>query len=700
MAQEYTPQKKQADKAELKNAIENYSLLTLRGNLVNLGIELGEDGKTPMSAGAPRLFLVKDGKAATLEESNAPVGSPAFLEAALKGQLFGYPAGEKRPVQLQGKADYFRFSVEPSEPLSTERIQNLDFMPPPEPARRPKPKWYHRLFNFIPSNQRKLDEYNRAEREHAKWEKEMEQFTKEVEQKAKNLPEQADAAIAIDERFGALRDEKSLAADQAVVEKLRRAHCQRLANGAKEDCGKSEYGIDVMTNVYSNRPKPRQEWLKHGEAGENESNGLYTEANFNKLTSATIDPAKVEIGGKGLTEREFATLAMFAATDADIGVAAQKQGVSDPSSVIQFYQQEGYTEKQAKQIIADSISIAYTMDVLHTDSRMNKYFDTAMNGGRALATKALKAYPGDKTQLAKILGQAVKTAGSFAGYSGDSGAPGMMKVAGDMLSLMERDPELKQLAKQSFEREEKEFCANTPFRERSFDDMVGSINKQIKFDELQQKAHQARYELLNARAEGKELSAEEKKGYVRDILTANLAEGMRLEQNKKIKKAAANKKGEPMNNEGLNQYLEEMGDKIEKQSDLATSAGGSTLPSSAPMLLQSAVDHRIAKKPAILDTVADPEKLAGIMRSADKIIEMNQLDRQSLDYLVDNVAKTGTDKNEYHPEAALKLAAKAEKLDIHSPARESKAPELAGPKRETRKMEDNKPQAAAPAVNG
>ena len=276
----------------------------------------------------------------------------------------------------------------------------------------------------------------------------------------------------------------------------------------------------------------------------------------------------------------------------------------------------------------------------------------------------------------------------------------MMKVAGDMLSLMERDPELKQLAKQSFEREEKEFCANTPFRERSFDDMVGSINKQIKFDELQQKAHQARYELLNARAEGKELSAEEKKGYVRDILTANLAEGMRLEQNKKIKKAAANKKGEPMNNEGLNQYLEEMADKIEKQSDLATSAGGSTLPSSAPMLLQSAVDHRIAKKPAILDTVADPEKLAGIMRSADKIIEMNQLDRQSLDYLVDNVAKTGTDENEYHPEAALKLAAKAEKLDIHSPARESKAPELAGPKRETRKMEDNKPQAAAPAVNG
>ena len=65
----YTPQKKEADQKELQMAKENYSSDNLANYLANIGIELGENGRTPQSGGVPRLFLVKDGKAVTLEES-------------------------------------------------------------------------------------------------------------------------------------------------------------------------------------------------------------------------------------------------------------------------------------------------------------------------------------------------------------------------------------------------------------------------------------------------------------------------------------------------------------------------------------------------------------------------------------------------------------------------------------------------------
>lgn len=728
---EYMTPKKEADTEKLKKAIDGYEFGNISDSFETIGIVLDKDGTTPKSANAPRIFALKDGKAVTLEEGKMQIGSRAFIEALLKGEIFAYPSGEKRPVQAQGRLSGETLRLDFSAPIG--KIQEMEFDPPAEPALVPAPKWYHKLFNFIPSNQRRIDDYNRAVKEHRKWEKEIEAFGKELKERQKGVAEQYEAAQpaaqAIDERFGALRDDKSMAADREMSETIARAYWKKHADILQGYVQKEDYGIDIMQNVYGSHPKVRKEWLKSGKRGEFEDNGLYTEKSFDLLTSAPIDPAKVEIGGKGLTEREFATLAMFAATDADIGVAVQTASVGDPSGAIEYFKQVvGYNEKQAKQIIADSISNTYTQDVLHVDNRMFKYFDTAMNGGRAKATEALKAYQkGEKGPLAEIMGLAVKTAGSRAGVTGDDGVHPLGKVAGEMLSLMERDPELKAMAKASFEREEKEFCKGTPFKPRSFKEMTDSIQKMQKFSEVREKGMKALADLTQARAEGRELTAEQKKGYLRDILTARLAEGTRESQLKAIKRAKTVKQklreqeeaeldpakakqlareADPwagtMDYRRLDAYCDKLGDELEKINNgtntLAVSTGGgSSLPSSGPLLLSTAMECRVVKKPAILDTVADPKKLAEITRTAEKIIEMDQLDEKSMDFLVKNVVGENADIP-YNMSKVMEAAVKVQGIDKKLGQGKNKTVELTGPKKENNKrIENEELQAVAPA---
>ncbi len=348
-----------------------------------------------------------------------------------------------------------------------------------------------------------------------------------------------------------------------------------------------------------------------------------------------------------------------------------------------------------------------------------------MNGGRAKAAKALKAYQkGDKGPLAEIMGLAVKTAGSQAGITGDEGVHPMGKLAGEMLSLMERDPELKAMAKASFEREEKEFCAGTPFQPRSFDEMTENIQKMQKFSEVREKEMKALAGLARARAEGKELTAGEKKGYLRDILTARLAEGMRQSQLKAIKKVktlkekereereaerdpakaeALKREADPkvgtMDYQKLNAYCDQLGEKLDEINNLAVSTGGgSSLPSSAPLLLSTGMECRVVKKPAILDTVADPKKLAEITRTADQIIEMDRLGDKSMDYLVENVMSAKSD-TPYNMSKVMEAAVKAQGIDKKLAQEKNKSVELNTPQK-NKQLGDKQPQpqAAVPTV--
>ncbi len=163
------PVKKETLEAALK---DTSSFISFQQALRGLGIKLEKPGqKTPESDGVPRIFLIKGDDALSLEEADAPVGSPAFVEALLSGQIFAFPNGEQRPVQMQGTLAGGKLVTERSAPIEYEDPRDRDL--PEEPAEPPRPKWYHRLFGFLPANRARIAEHTRWQTEHAKWEEEI-----------------------------------------------------------------------------------------------------------------------------------------------------------------------------------------------------------------------------------------------------------------------------------------------------------------------------------------------------------------------------------------------------------------------------------------------------------------------------------------------------------------------------------------------
>ena len=643
--------------ATLQLAQETYTNKKLSITLEKIGILLDEGGTTPMSADAPRIFAVKDGKAVTLEEGGMKIDSPAFIEALMKGQIFAYPNGGTAPVQLRGNAVKTtdmpepEFRVQITDPLSApDPRDNLR----PEPAAKPAPKWYHRVFSFIPSNRRRIDEYTQYREDHAAWEKEKQQLQEEYEASANK--DEIDVNNAAKEKFGAKRDEASLEADKVMQEQVDRVKAGREADGVESmEINAVENGIEVMVSLYGTKPEFHKEWAKKFEMDEK---GYYMKEHFDTLTSSSLNPAKVMIGDEGLTERQFATIAMFAATNEETSLEQQKISVGDPSGSIETLQKAGYGKEQAERLVADANNTGFTVDILHRDKRMWKNFH-AVNSGRDLATKALAVYPVNKEPLAEIMGHAVEQGGMYVGVGTDKGVIAAAKLAGEMLEVMKRDPELMQMAKKSFERRERAFTENTRIPAKKWDDLVKNIHNQAEYEKVQQKGYEARAAIYRARAQGKELSPEQKKGYVRDILTANLTEALRSNQNNRAEKENASEKGQPYNYKAMiNDYVELT--KLDAGGGIGATGGGSSMASNASSIFTSALQHRVYKTPDMMTTVTKPAEMEKMMKTVDKIIDADKLGDKSVDELINTVINP-REINQYQLDRLLDKSVKAEK---------------------------------------
>ena len=645
------------EKEAMQLAQEIYTNKKLSITLEKIGILLDEGGTTPMSADAPRIFAVKDGKAVTPEEGGMKIDSPAFIEALMKGQIFAYPNGGTAPVQLRASAVQTKDMPEPelrvqiTDPLSApDPRDNLR----PEPVAKPAPRWYHRMFSFIPSNRRRIDEYTQYQEDHAAWEKEKQQAQKEYEASANK--DEIDVINAAKEKFGAKRDEASLEADKVMQNQVERRSDARAANSLENSHIKGvESGIELMVSVYRTKPELHEKWVKKFEK---DNSGYYMREDFKKLTEAALDPEKVEIGGKGLTEREFATLAMFAATNVETSLEQQKVSVGDPSGSIATLQAAGYTEAQAQRIVADANNTNFTVDILHKDPRMYMSFP-AVNSGRDLAAKALAVYPAKKEALAEILGRAVEQGGMQAGISMDQGVTAAAKLAGEMLELMERDPELKEMAKRSFEQREREFCQNSRIPEKKFDDLVKNIQNKAKFEEVRRKGFEGQIALIRAREQGKDLSPEQKRGYVRDILAGNMVEALRKNQEKKSTNEPASGKEQPFNNQSMLDEFNRLMTFTAGDRGLGAQGTGSSMASNAPACLVSALTQRVIKTPDVLTTVTKPAEMEKMMKTLDKIIEADHLADKSVDELVNEIALP-KGLSTYEAQRILDKAVKAE----------------------------------------
>ena len=677
---------------------------------------VNDDGveQPPLRNGVPTVFMVKNGKVTTLEENGiwmtqktqgaGITGNPEFAKAVMRGEVFVYPAGERHPVQLQAKDN-------------PEHVNSLDvtcsgLQKPgeatlePEPAVTRQPRWYHRAFKFWGNNRKICTDYETSKAAHDKWAA----VAREAEANAKAIEEKFGAKRTQDVRNAELTD-AFRAADAKRVEAN-----QRALNISEKEMNALDRGIGNVMELYAAKPVFKEEYTKPG-------NRLYTREDFDKLDSTDLDPGTVKIGGKGVSQREFATLAMFGSLDPELSVEVQqKNAVDKPGPILDSLQKEGYSEEMSKRMVGAVIGTASTVDVFTGDDRIHGYFDTAINGGRQNAADALKAYPQDKTKLARILANGLVYTGELVGVTSGIekqyvGSKGMAQLSKEMLDMMERDPELKDLTKKEFKQTEEKICRELnqqikkydPSKEnvlkpKSFDDTVKLIDNFTKLNDLEQKGLEAKHKLLQAQARDVDLLPEDKMACVKDILKSNMAHSLyeqelkargKLETDYQVKNpdgshpdklpnGADNPKvpvegkhnGTRFAQDAYIKTLEQRAPHFEWDPEIRSyDFVDPDLPKDqwvdkGVMMVLNCLDNRFTEKPPTVGRMGQPQQMAQLDRQAEEIIKQDGLDKLSLeeinrkvvsgqDYQKDNmlmrVAKLGQNQPGQNRQNALEL---------------------------------------------
>ena len=587
------------------------------------GLNITKEGDAvPENNGVPRMFIIRDGQVRTFEEEGISVGSRAFWQTAAKGEVFVYPAGEKHPVQMQLKdpTGYSDVDVKFSKPLDPENNPDVE-MPGPVPR---KPRWYHRWFSFG-GNRRLCQTYDT------------------YMAKKKQLTDKVKAISGtIDQTFGSKRTEEALNAEKEENAALKAdfaakkadKEAKELLNKAQINIGAVENGVTNAVRMYGPVPEKVPELVKKGSG--NLKGRIYTEEQFAKLKP--IDIKGLNVGGTQITDREFASLALCAGSDPKIGVEAQKVA-KDPASAIQTIKDDGFTQEEAEEMVTDSIREMYGCSLMRLRADTGNFFEPAVEPARQKAKDALIAYQnGDKGPLAEIMARTALSIGNEGASHmtlNDSPIFSQNAMACTAINMMERDPELKDLAKQKYEEHENEFFGRHPelsknFIRTSFDDQLKTIRQMDKMSELNQKNLNARKTLLDARVNKTGLTAKEKHDCIRDILlyeTAKYRYAADVNMSMHDEPNMWNK-----NYQAINDHVK----KLPKDPNARGAAAkkGSSAPVTADAIMHGALVPRTVPKPGMLDILDDPKKMAQMEKAVDNLIEKDGLANAGIDQIV------------------------------------------------------------------
>lgn len=629
MASVYMKQRKELSPGEdLTNpAVDYLNKKRLPSLMEMLGVNLNPGGKTPESNGVPRLFILDEeapDKPRTLEESNVAIGSVEFWSLARRGKLFGYPAGQKEPSQIQLKGN-IPGSLELSEPFSTEKGKSAarDFQPELEmpklaavPAPAPRPGWFSRLMHRINSNWYKAENeayrQNQEERTRIMAENQAkeEEYRLKVRQEKEAMEKVCQALSAGAEKaFGAKRTAEAFAAEEeikaAYKEQSSRAKEAASVKKAAEDALKKEKWIDRaetwMTSLYGPKPVELEAMIdgKHIKKG---STGVLTDM---ELPDVTIGDTKV-------TPEIFANLALHAQLDPKIvkDWAAQNDGERRLKGLME----EGLTEQEAQHAIIHSAGGMLVGDVVKYSPRVNlqQYFDCTQ-AGREQAQAALEEYrSGNPEKLAQIITQAAKYVAdetkALESLS-DSSTLADAKLTGELLDLAEKDDKLM------------DACGALGLTEGDMDACRGADY----IRELDDGRRAAEAKLAQAAldvSQGKpDLSPEEKKDCLHAIFKFRTADARITGQMRKSP-------------EKLEKDLKHISDRARASEKLNTSgtkppAGVKPLPSNLRIDLVLHMKLKNKPSPTALDSMAEYRQDAVWAKEANEEPEANKLDEMA-----------------------------------------------------------------------
>ena len=478
--------------------------------LKDAGIALGKDREIPKTAGVPRIFVLavdEEGNEKPMTPQEAGIdmspNSPGFWRQVAMGNVFAYPAGSEHPVQLRAgdNKDAIGGDFGYTEPVAPEKM----------PARQiKKPGVFARFFNMISGG---------------RWYKDVAAYDKQVQQGRTGLSEKISqmhekrAGGNIDNELAEAQNAARIEAENKAQKDLER----ELANARNAE-KEFQTGYETLHSVYKPIPEKKKSLIKT-----KDKEGLYTEEHFRDLKPIgkdELDLSRIIIAPKGklgpaASEMDFCAVAMFAGMKYENAEGSEDLSeISDIHAVESFKKNLGLTEAQARQLHSEGYSNIFTSDLFHIRDNSGGYFKIGVNNARQDTANAFNAYKnGDKKPLAKLIAFGIdRTAAETVNVIGTPGstAKGKFRMGAHLLSLMEKDPELKNLAMQSgmTEKQLKTVKATTEY---------------LKLDDARKRAN---VKLLEAAAEHRDLPADEKKACMEAIVKPTLVEKMWIEENR------------------------------------------------------------------------------------------------------------------------------------------------------------------------
>ena len=372
-------------------------LKSMEKSFADIGVYIKEEGVRKTKSGAPRFYeMTPSGKFKDALENGLDIKSEAFLDKLLKGNVFTFPAGEKKPVQITCVSNTLYFSkpldrIIPDPPKEPVKPQM------PEKPVKPAPlSGWKRFLNTITFGgaykkdvadfKEKTEQYTKDEEQ---WEKDFKKYDADLDQydedlekynKEKEKYEGLESTQKDFEALGKARTDEDITAetDRERVEEQKQ---YRALSNKKNYVSSLDARLDSISNFY--RPKPIQD-LEHTAAPgtKNMSGKTYSQEQFNKLTEINIKG--FQIGGKQITDDQFASLAMCAAMLPEYGGRIGQDGYS-----------EGKVTPEQMTILRNT---HYTCDLAGFDNpdgtyrprdNSGRYFETAIQPGREYAVQAL-----------------------------------------------------------------------------------------------------------------------------------------------------------------------------------------------------------------------------------------------------------------------------------------------------------------------
>ena len=412
----------------------------LETNLLNdLDLPLDDNGAAPKRGGFPRLFAITTddkGKEVINDLSRDPkVKSEEFWRQVQLGNVFAYPAGADKPVQLQVKvANDGRASLQYSKPVEPEEL-------PQPPAKRLNVfKWIAWGVTLGHAFNKQRLEYNR-QRQNA------------AETKGKLNAVKSD-------RMTNLEQNEKIQADARraeLAERAKKAELRKRYESADAHTKENELGISNVTSIFAPVPKYNAEFDRDAKKDSVKKEGLYDQKEFNDLKKYDIDLNSIQVGnsGKTVTEEEFAAVGFFTVCKPEHAMKIENIQRGDRHIMTSLSELGFPPQDHAK--LASAQPANFAAGDLFMDpprDRSGRFFKDAVNPARKETFEAFKAYKaGEKAKLAGLIANGINRVGEEAAGLDIPQVPTQARsyfVMGEkLLDLMDKDPELKDIALQN-----------------------------------------------------------------------------------------------------------------------------------------------------------------------------------------------------------------------------------------------------------